>query len=40
MLASQKFAATFFAHGGGTERAVGLVPRHFGKEAFEKNREY
>lgn len=38
MLASEKFSTAFFAHGGRTERAIGFVCRHFGKEAFEEKK--
>jgi hypothetical protein len=40
MLASQEISTAFFAHGGRADRTIGLVSRHFGKQAFERREEY
>ena len=35
VLTSEEFTAAVLADGGGAEGAIGLVSRHFGKQAFE-----
>lgn len=38
VLAGKKISAAVFAHGDRADRAVGLVCRHFGKQALTKER--